>query len=166
VPIRLGAAMEVAPRPSPVALDDLQDAGAGAGEASAPGGPGHDIVRGVRPYTPGDPIRIVHWPASARWGQVMVKELDVNVESSVVIVVDLRGDPDAAEAAASTAAGVAGAALAAGHTVSLLTAEKGGPCAGSVDSPRQAGRRLARAVGDAAPPPPPAGASVVRVTAG
>ena len=166
VPIALGAAMEVAPAPSEVTLDDLPGPGNGDGDASAPRGAGHDIVRGVRPYIPGDPIRVVHWPATARWGDVMVKELDVPLASAIVIVVDLRGDPDRSEAAASMAAGVAGAALRAGYRVSLLTAEKDGPRAGSVASPLQAGRRLARAVSDAAPPEPPSdGGTVVRVTA-
>jgi uncharacterized protein (DUF58 family) len=166
VPIALTAAVEVAPAPLEVTLDDLPGSGDGDGEASAPRGAGHDIVRGVRPYLPGDPIRVVHWPATARWGDVMVKELDVPFASAMFIVADLRGDPDRTEAAASMAAGVAGAALRAGYRVSLLTAEKGGPRAGSIASPLEAGRRLARAVADAAPPEPPSdGGTVVRVTA-
>jgi uncharacterized protein (DUF58 family) len=165
-PLALAGAMEVGPAPSPVTMEDPPDAGIGAGDAWARSGPGDDTLRGVRPYAPGDPIRVVHWPATARWGDLMVKELDVPVAAAVVIVVDLRGDHDASEAAASVAAGLAGAALRAGYVVSMLTAERDGPRAGSVTSSLEAGRRLARAVADAAPvEPSPDGAAVLRVTA-
>ena len=127
---------------------------------------GDDTVRGVRDYATGDPIRIVHWPATARWGELMVKELEDPTAPEIVISVDLRGQPDRTEAAASLAAGLARAGLQVGLAVSLLTAETGGPRAGPVSTPVQAGRRLARAVADGAPPEPPAGvAQVVRVTA-
>jgi uncharacterized protein (DUF58 family) len=127
---------------------------------------GHDTLRGVRAYAAGDPIRIVHWPATARWGEVMVKELEDPSAVELMIVVDLRGQPDRTEAAASVAAGLARAGLNAGLAVSLLTAERAGPRAGPVDNAAQAGRRLARAVADAPPAEPPTGAPrVVRVTA-
>jgi uncharacterized protein (DUF58 family) len=166
LPITLATPMEVAPAPKDVSLDDLPDPGAGHGDLSVPAGAGHDTVRGVRAYLPGDPIRIVHWQATARWGDVMVKELEDPFAAEIVVVVDLRGEPDRSEQAASLAAGVAGAALRTGFRVSLLTAERRGPCAGPVGSPLEAGRRLARAVTDAAPPEPrPGDATVIRVTA-
>ena len=33
-----------------------------------------DTVRAVRPYAPGDPARLVHWPTSARRGEIVVRE--------------------------------------------------------------------------------------------
>jgi uncharacterized protein (DUF58 family) len=162
--LALRAPMEVGPMPTPVTSDDLIGFRADADEALTRGA-GHDTIRGVRPYAFGDPIRVVHWPATARWGELMVKELEGPDAPEVVIVVDLRGDPDRSEAAASLAAGMARAALQAGLSVSLLTAETTGPCAGPVTSPTLAGRRLARAVTDGAPPPPQGKGTVLRVTA-
>ncbi|HLY82484.1 MAG TPA: DUF58 domain-containing protein [Acidimicrobiales bacterium] len=166
VVLSLAVPLEVGPAPAQVNLDDFVGLGTGAADAQARGTSGHDTIRGVRDYATGDPIRIVHWPATARWGEVMVKELEDPTAPKVVIVVDLRGRPDRSEAAASIAAGLAGAALQAGWSVALLTAEVGGPRAGDVDSPVHVGRRLAHAVTDAPPPePPPGSPTVVRVDA-
>ncbi len=145
--------MEVGPVPAAVASDDLAGLWTIADEASTSSA-GQDTIRGVRPYAFGDPIRLVHWPATARLGDMMVKELEGPEAPEVAIVVDLRGDPDRVEAAASLAAGMAVAGLRAGLSVTLLTAERNGPCAAGVTSPTLVGRRLARAVSDAAPPSP------------
>jgi uncharacterized protein (DUF58 family) len=166
VGLPLAAPLEVGPTPAAVKLGDFVGLGTGVSSAAARGAIGHDTVRGVRAYATGDPIRIVHWPATARWGEVMVKEMEDPTPVELVIVVDLRGQPDRTEAAASIAAGLARAGLNAGLAVSLLTAEAGGPRAGPVSSGVHAGRRLARAVADAQPAEPPQGAPrVVRVTA-
>jgi uncharacterized protein (DUF58 family) len=162
--LALRVPMEVGPRPTQVSTDDLVGLWADADEGLTMGA-GHDTIRGVRPYLFGDPIRVVHWPATARWGEMMVKELEGPDAPEVVIVVDLRGDPDGSEAAASLAAGMARAGLQAGLSVSLLTAEAGGPCARPVTSATLAGRRLARAVTDSAPPEPQGTGTVLRVTA-
>ena len=164
--VALPRAMEVGPAPAAVSLDEAVGIGPRAAEAILPGGTGHETMRGLRPYAVGDPVRIVHWPATARWGEVIVKELEDPAARELVIVVDLQGEPDRAEAAASLAAGLAGAGLRSGLPVSLLTAERSGPRAGSVVSAVQVGRRLARAVATA-PPPEPVGtrATVIRVAA-
>lgn len=119
--------------------------GAAAGRAApAPG----ESVRAVRPYTPGDPARLVHWPSSARSGALTVREFDPPQVTGVAVVVDLTGDDrHAVEHTASRAAGIAGAALAAGVAVVLVTREVAGPTAAPVRSPREIARRLARAVG-------------------
>jgi uncharacterized protein (DUF58 family) len=158
--------LEVGPAPAAVSLGDFVAVGIGASNTAARETAGHDTVRGVRDYATGDPIRIVHWPATARWGELMVKEMEDPTALELVIVVDLRGESDRTEAAASIAAGLARAGLNASLAVSLLTAEQGGPRAGRVSSGVQAGRRLARAVADTPPAEPgPGAASVVRVTA-
>jgi uncharacterized protein (DUF58 family) len=162
----LPRAMEVGPSPAAVKLEDAEGIGPWPAEALLSGSTGDDTLRGVRPYAAGDPLRIVHWPATARWGEVMVKELEDLLTQELVVVVDLRGDPERTEEAASYAAGLADAGLRAGLPVSLLTAEEGGPRAGHVMGVVHVGRRLARAVATA-PPPEPAGASgtVIRVAA-
>ncbi|MCB1063356.1 MAG: DUF58 domain-containing protein, partial [Verrucomicrobiae bacterium] len=35
-----------------------------------------DEFRGIRPYRSGDPVKTVHWPATARAGELMVREWD------------------------------------------------------------------------------------------
>jgi uncharacterized protein (DUF58 family) len=166
ITLSLAPPMDVGPAPTAVALDEFVGVGAGVADGIDRGVVGHDTVRGVRAYLTGDPIRLVHWPASARWGELMVKEMDDPTAADLVIVVDLRGRPDRVEEAASVAAGLAGAGLQIGLAVSLLTAEAGGPHTGPVSTPVEAGRRLARAVAGAPPPEPRQGASkVIRVTA-
>jgi len=53
---------------------------------------------GIREYTPGDPLRHIHWPSSARLGRFIVKEYEQELKPSVVIVSALfppmAGDKD------------------------------------------------------------------------
>jgi uncharacterized protein (DUF58 family) len=121
-----------------------------------------DAVRSVRPYVPGDPARLVHWPTSARRGELVVREQEPAVVPGVAIVVDLRGPALGAEQAASRAAGIADATLAAGGRVVLATTEPDGPIVGPVYDRRSVGRRLAAAV-PGTPPLPPEGWPVVEV---
>jgi uncharacterized protein (DUF58 family) len=113
---------------------------------------GGDTVRAVRPYVPGDPARLVHWPTSARRGDLVVREHEPPPALGVALVVDLRG-PDP-EAAASRAAGIGNATLAAGGVVWCCTREPDGPVSERVPDARDLGRRLARAVAGAPPEPP------------
>ncbi|MGH9276998.1 MAG: DUF58 domain-containing protein, partial [Acidimicrobiales bacterium] len=46
------------------------------GDGEARPAPSGDLVRGVRPYHPGDPRRRVHWRSTARVGELVVKEVD------------------------------------------------------------------------------------------
>jgi uncharacterized protein (DUF58 family) len=114
-----------------------------------------DAVKTVREYVAGDPIKLVHWAATARSGELMVKELESPVAPILCIAVDLRGGADdAVEDAASRAAGLALAGLDLGVPVTLLTAEVTGPRSGPVSSPSEVNRRLARAVAGGLPDPP------------
>jgi uncharacterized protein (DUF58 family) len=54
---------------------------------------------GVREYIEGEPLRAVHWPTSARRGELMVRELEDAPRDSVAIVLDVD---------AATAVGPAG----------------------------------------------------------
>jgi len=130
--------------------------------------PSPELVRGLRDYVPGDPPRLVSWRATARHGRLMVKELEARAAApAVVLVVDLRGDDNAAEEAASRAAGVAIAALRQGIEVTMGTMERDGPRLGGVASALEVSRRLARATGDGPPATAPSlsAVGVVRVVA-
>ncbi len=160
--VTLPAPVDVAPRREPtrcpIVVGDTQMPSELAHLASG----GTELTRGVREYSDGDPIRAVHWPATARTGVVMVREYEGPRRPLVILVVDLRGaDP---ELVASRAAGMADDALRAGARVELATAEVDGPRLGAVPTPLHVGRRLARAVvGPPAQGPFPAGATVHRL---
>jgi uncharacterized protein (DUF58 family) len=155
--VRLAVPVTVGPRPAPVRYEpQALPVGVAASVAPRPPAPGGDAVRAVRPYAPGDAARLVHWPTSARTGEIAVRELEPPAVTGVAIVVDLRGPEDAAEAAAMRAAGLGRAALRAGAHVLLVTAEASGPVVAPVSGALELGRRLARAT-DGAPPPAPGG---------
>ncbi|MCI3949928.1 MAG: hypothetical protein K0R11_1862 [Acidimicrobiales bacterium] len=161
--------LEVGPRPLPAELvvpphageADAVDDGC-RGDGNAP-----ELVRGARAYVVGDALRLVHWPASARAGSLMVRELEAPGRARVTIVVDLRGPDEEAEAAAGRAAGLAIGALRAGVPVTLATLEADGPVAAPVTDAVAVGRRLARAVAGGPPSPTPGESvgHVIRVAA-
>lgn len=107
---------------------------------------GDEDVRGVRAYTPGDAMRAVHWPATARTAELTVRQYDAPSQPELVIAVDLTGDRGAAEARASRAAGLALDALDVGSVVLLATSEPNGPVTAQVASRSEINRRLARAI--------------------
>ena len=59
-------------------------------------------VATVRPYVPGDPLRSIHWRQTARQGEFMVKEFDIEPSGDLWIVLDLDATVQAGEGAAST----------------------------------------------------------------
>lgn len=142
--VALTTPIDVAPRREPTRCPIVVGDTLTPSETEANTNGGNDLTRGVREYVDGDPIRSVHWPATARTGVVMIRELEGPRRPHVVIIADLRG-PDP-ELVASRVAGMADDALRQGARVDLATAEVDGPRFGSVPSPVHAGRRLARAV--------------------
>jgi uncharacterized protein (DUF58 family) len=78
---------------------------------------------GVRAYERGDPLSSIHWPATARTGQLMRTEHERAAARELLVCLDLategyqrRGRPPVAEAAISTAAARAGPARRARRT--------------------------------------------------
>lgn len=49
-------------------------------------------VSSVREYTNGDSVSSIHWPASARAGQLMTKVFDPQVQTTVFLALDLDGN--------------------------------------------------------------------------
>ncbi|MBC7544805.1 MAG: DUF58 domain-containing protein [Candidatus Sericytochromatia bacterium] len=62
------------------------------------------IFAGVRPYRPGDSLRQIHWPITARRGELSVKELELPPMQRVTVVLDLTHTGAVTEAAVATAA--------------------------------------------------------------
>ena len=100
--------------------------------ASPRRGGGGDYL-GVREYRPGDSMRHVHWPSTARTGVVMVRELESEVARSLTIVVDTIADvvddtstePTPLDVCCSVAASVGLAALRESRPVRFVAARGG-----------------------------------------
>lgn len=56
----------------------------------------------VRPYVPGDPLRSIHWRQTARQGDFMVRQFDVEPSGDLWIALDLDQSVQAGEGAEST----------------------------------------------------------------
>jgi uncharacterized protein (DUF58 family) len=56
----------------------------------------------VRNYVPGDALTRIHWNSTARHGQLMVKEFDLDPTIDVVVLLDLDRDTQAGEGDEST----------------------------------------------------------------
>jgi len=153
--VELARPFEVGPRPAAVELEAPRGADESGTDDGRVASATADAVKTIREYVAGDPIKLVHWAATARAGELMVKELESPVAPVLCIGLDLRGGAEAAvEEAAARAAGLALAALRAGVPVTLLTSETAGPRSGPVAAPSEVNRRLARAVPGPLPAPP------------
>lgn len=112
-----------------------------------------DIARGARSYQPGDQLRHVHGPASARTGMLMTREFDREPDPSVlVLIVDLgRSLTPESDRVAGQALWLAGYAEAQGMQVHVVTRQPDGwQRTGPGDS--HLGRALATACAGAPPP--------------
>ncbi len=58
---------------------------------------------GVRSYVPGDPMKRIHWPTSARRGQLMVKEFEQDPQAEVWIFLDAQSAVQANKASEAPA---------------------------------------------------------------
>jgi len=59
-------------------------------------------VSATRPYAPGDPLRRIHWPSSARHEALVSKTFDAEVSGDLWIVLDLDAGVQAGEGEEST----------------------------------------------------------------
>jgi uncharacterized protein (DUF58 family) len=95
----------------------------GAAETGSLGRSGEDFAA-LRPYIVGDDLRRVHWPSSARTGELLVRQHDIPWQGRVCVVLDLRrqaSDEVTLERAVSAAASVLRAHLRRGDHVRLVT---------------------------------------------
>jgi uncharacterized protein (DUF58 family) len=102
--------------------------------------------RGVRPYEAGDPRHLVHWPATAHRGELMVREAERPEAAVPEVWVVLPDDGPEGDVVAQRALGTVLALLARTQPVMLATIERDGSRVEPVYGPTDAGRRLARAV--------------------
>lgn len=52
------------------------------------------LVNGIRDYCPGDPIRDIHWPASAKMGALQVKTHDYTADTRLLAVINAQMSED------------------------------------------------------------------------
>ena len=107
--------------------------------AGLPPAPGHDPHAGsferaarlqgeefyaLRPYEVGDDLRRVHWPATARSGELVIRQLELPWQHRVTVVLDVRRavqTADSFEIAVSAAASILTGSHRDGALVRLLT---------------------------------------------
>lgn len=46
------------------------------------------MTRSLREYQPGDPLKYIHWPSSAKANKLLVKEFEIESKGSVIIALD------------------------------------------------------------------------------
>ncbi len=85
-------------------------------------------VETVREYTPGDPLKSIHWPTSAKRDALYVRQFEHMPSSDWWIFLDLQGDVQAGSGSASTvehgiilAASLVDRGIRLGHSVGLVT---------------------------------------------
>ncbi len=86
------------------------------------------LATSVRPYAPGDAFNRIHWPSTARTGDIQVKEFDLEQTADVWIVLDLHrqvqlgaGDDSTVEVGVRAAAAIAERAIEENRAVALTT---------------------------------------------
>ncbi len=48
------------------------------------------LTRGIRPYMPGDPVRDIHWAATARTGEAQVRVRDYSARTRLLVVMNVQ----------------------------------------------------------------------------
>jgi uncharacterized protein (DUF58 family) len=124
-----GLTLVVYPRLEPIPRWRLQAASL-EGSRSTPVRTQHTtpLATSVRPYAPGDAFNRIHWPSTARAGDIQVKEFDLEQTADVWIVLDLhrpvqlgRGDESTVEVGVRAAAAIAERAIEENRAVALTT---------------------------------------------
>ncbi|MGH9164338.1 MAG: DUF58 domain-containing protein [Acidimicrobiales bacterium] len=126
---RIGAAaasLTVFPHVDPIEAPSLtqgHDPLAGADHSTVLAAGGEDFYA-LREYAQGDDLRRVHWKATARLDQLMIRQDEMPWQGRATVVVDLRAEvhtEDSLEAAVSAAASVVTACLRRRSLVRLVT---------------------------------------------
>ncbi len=123
------ARLTVFPRAFPIdylsIASDLSWSISGLEPANAVGASGDFL--GTREYRPGDSVRAIHWPLSARMGELIVKDFERNASTEVAIFLDLdakaawgRGRDHTLEYAIRIAASVSDYSSRRGNAVGLV----------------------------------------------
>jgi len=99
--------------------------GTGARQAARRRGASSELFD-LRPYRPGEDMRLIHWPITAKAGRLMLRETAAETGESLTLVLEQAPNarPEAVEADVSLAAAAAVAACARGEAVRLLAGRR------------------------------------------
>jgi uncharacterized protein (DUF58 family) len=162
--VALTAELVTHPRPfTPAEL--AARSGEGDGELGAITGARSNSIAGLRTFRTGDATADIHWKATARRGQPIVKEREHDTGDTVEIVLDRRCDGERFETALSLVTTAVLEACADQRPVQLRSQDFVANLGGARRSPLPILRWLAAAapLPDDAPPPPRGGAGAVRL---
>lgn len=108
---------------------------------------GGDDFFTLREYEQGDDLRRVHWPSSAKRGELMIKQLEMPWQSRAFIVLDPRVEPhnsaESFEQAVKGAASVLRHLYRSGYTPTIWAGNGDGTVVGNTDAYRIAMEELA-----------------------
>lgn len=163
--VDLPTAAAIATHPQPLAAA-AAEAGIAAGTADRPHAARAASPQELRAFRTGDSPGDVHWKATARRGQPVVKVREREGDGAVVVVLDRRCNPEALERALSIATGLVLPSRTRGATVRLLSQDAAFTLGGDRGPADAALRWLAGASAlPADAPPPPRAAGAVHVGA-
>jgi RNA polymerase sigma factor (sigma-70 family) len=97
-------------------------------------------IAAIRPYQPGDPPRALHWGATARMGQLMVKQYQPAISRATLLCLDLHRDAYPIQDRRSMEQGIVVAASLANHIVTRERLPVGLVAAGSGPLAPKSGR--------------------------
>jgi uncharacterized protein (DUF58 family) len=104
--------LTVYPAPIPVSVEISPIAGWGTSDLDSGRARGTGLeMRSIREYTPGDPLRYVHWPTSARSNTLMVKEFETGSGVRLNFLIQRSQGTDIGSEQASTTEAMCGHAL-------------------------------------------------------
>lgn len=87
--------------PDKLVIGEMKKVVSGVGNEELPDddvkGNNSSQIREITEYKPGDRLQKIHWKASARKGELMVKEYEGTLSDQVTILVELIGDKDVLE---------------------------------------------------------------------
>ncbi|GIW71328.1 MAG: hypothetical protein KatS3mg102_0870 [Planctomycetota bacterium] len=172
---RLEAELVVFPAVRPLARGVLLERSGAPGrrQARPVAERGGEEFRALRPYRPGDSLRWIHWRATARRGELMVKELEPRTarRAAVVLDGDAGGELDSAQSrqaldrATTLLASLVAALGARGAAVEVVLLGAAGPRRPAALSGRRPSRALLEALARLQPAPPDPGLGRLREAA-
>ena len=116
-----------------------------------------DLFAGVRPYRPGDPMRRVHWRATARTGMTVSKRFDPSQTQTILVALDVQtmsgriwtNDEEMVESLMVAASSLARRALLEGASCGLAAMALSGPLNAFAFVAPRSGRHQLGAIADA-----------------